>query len=288
QAFLRFQRPVAQILLAPEDISNRHKYLNARNTLETLLDLGVVPIVNENDTVAIEELKFGDNDRLSALVASLVDAQLLIILSDVDGLFSADPKKDPTATLIPEVPRVSSDIESMAGGEGTTVSTGGMKSKVLAARIASISGAGVILASGKDFGILHRIMHGETVGTFFYPQPETLKNRKRWIAFGMMIHGKIFIDFGAAEALLQNKSLLPAGIRKVTGTFDVGDCVEIMDETGCLMGRGMVNYSSTELKKIHGLHSTELRVIFPDRIFEEEVIHIDNMVLFHREEKENV
>jgi len=287
QVFSQIGIPVAQILLAPEDVHNRHKYLNARNTFQTLLDLNVLPIVNENDTVAIAELKFGDNDRLSALVASLTNAQLLIILSDIEGLFTSDPKKNSQATLIKEVERIDENIERMAGQEESNISTGGMKSKIIASRMATFSGIGVILALGKDFSIIQRIFAGEEVGTFFYPQTKILKNRKRWIAFGMIAQGRVIIDQGAYLALLQNKSLLPAGIKEVEGVFDSGDCIEVINEEGQLVAKGLVNFSSTELKKIRGLHTIELQDIFFDKEINNEVIHVDNLVLFNRGEKEN-
>jgi len=287
QVFSRYDIPVAQILLAPEDVHNRHKYLNARNTFHTLLDLGVLPIVNENDTVAIAELKFGDNDRLSALVASLMNAQLLLILSDIEGLYTADPKKDPEAVLVKEVVNIDKKIDNMAGQEGSTIASGGMKSKIMASRMATFSGIGVVLASGKDFSNIRKIFEGEEIGTFFSPQPKALKNRKRWIAFGMMTRGKVVIDQGASQALLSNKSLLPAGIIKVEGTFDSGDCIEVVDEQGQFIAKGLVNFSSSELEKIRGLHTQELNAIFSNQVFEVEVVHVDNMVLFNREEKEN-
>ena len=287
QVFSQVGIPVAQILLAPEDVHNRHKYLNARNTFQTLLDLKVLPIVNENDSVAIDELKFGDNDRLSALVASLINAQLLVILSDIEGLFTADPKKNPGATLIKEVERIDSHIENMAGCEGSSVATGGMKSKIMACRMATFSGIGVVLASGKDFSIIQKIFDHEDVGTFFYPQTKALKNRKRWIAFGMMTRGRVIIDRGAHHAILTNKSLLPAGIKGVQGTFDSGDCIEVIDEEGHSIAKGLVNFSSSELEKIRGLHTTELNDIFFHQDYDIEVIHIDNMVLLNHEGKEN-
>lgn len=287
QVFSQIGIPVAQILLAPEDVHNRHKYLNARNTFQTLLDLNVLPIVNENDTVAIAELKFGDNDRLSALVASLINAQLLIILSDIEGLFTADPKKNSNASLIKEVERIDESIEKMAGREGSSISTGGMKSKIMASRMATFSGIGVILALGKDFSIIQRIFAGDEVGTFFYPQTKILKNRKRWIAFGMMTRGRVIIDEGANLALMRNKSLLPAGIRGVEGVFDAGDCIEVVNEKGRAVAKGLVNFSSTELKKIRGLHTTELQEVFFNQEINVEVIHVDNLVLFNQEEKEN-
>ncbi|MDK2896172.1 MAG: glutamate 5-kinase [Candidatus Atribacteria bacterium] len=279
EAFSGFSLPVAQILLAPEDVHFRSKYLNARNTFETLFDLGVVPIVNENDTVAVEEIKFGDNDRLSALVASLVQADLLIILSDVAGLMDRDPRMFSDAKLIPEVKEINSTIEEMAGGPGSEVATGGMKSKILAAKIATFSGTGVVIASGNNFDVLKEIMAGKEEGTFFFPQKRFLNSRKRWIAFGTISQGEVWIDEGAKDALLSGKSLLPVGVRKVVGSFDVGDCVSIFDQVGNRIGKGIVNYSFWELKKISGKQSWEIGKFLEKDHNQQEVIHADNLVL---------
>lgn len=279
EAFSGFGLPVAQILLAPEDVHFRSKYLNARNTFEALFDLGVVPIVNENDTVAVEEIKFGDNDRLSALVASLVQADLLIILSDVAGLMDRDPRIFSDAKLIPEVKEINSTIEEMAGGPGSEVATGGMKSKILAAKIATFSGTGVVIASGNNFDVLKEIMAGKEEGTFFFPQKRFLNSRKRWIAFGTISQGEVWIDEGAKDALLSGKSLLPVGVRKVVGSFDVGDCVSIFDQVGNRIGKGIVNYSFWELKKISGKQSWEIGKFLEKDHNQQEVIHADNLVL---------
>lgn len=278
--FAEFGIKVAQILLAPEDVHNRSKYLNARNTFEALLRLGVLPIVNENDTVAVEEIKFGDNDRLSALVASIIGADLLVILSDVAGLYSSDPRRSPHAKLIPEVRVIDENIERVAGDKGSALATGGMRSKILAAKIATLSGIGVIIASGKDFGIVPRLFAGEDLGTFFYPAERSLRGKKRWIAFGMIPRGRVKVDEGAKRALLEGKSLLPAGVTGLSGHFDVGDCVEVTDKENVLIGRGIVNYSSEELERIRGLRSGEIERVLGHRDFDEEVIHADDFVLF--------
>ncbi len=283
--FAEFGVQVAQILLAPEDVHNRSKYLNARNTFEALLRLGVLPIVNENDTVAVEEIKFGDNDRLSALVASIIGADLLVILSDVAGLYSDDPRRSPSAELIPEVRVIDPRIERMAGDEGSVLATGGMRSKILAAKIATLSGIGVIIASGEDFAIVPRLLAGENLGTFFYPAERSLRGKKRWIAFGMIPQGTVKVDEGAKKALLEGKSLLPAGVVDLSGHFDAGDCVEVVDKEGVLVGRGIVNYSSEELRKIRGLRSTEVEDILGHRDFDEEVIHADDFVFFRGVER---
>ncbi|MGQ9472827.1 MAG: glutamate 5-kinase [Candidatus Caldatribacteriaceae bacterium] len=279
QVFSEFGVKVAQVLLAPEDVHHRLKYLNARNTLQTLLDLDVLPIINENDTVAVDEIKFGDNDRLSALVGSLWGAELLIILSDVEGLFTSDPRRDSSSTLIEEVRIIDQEIETAAGGQGSVIATGGMRSKIVAAKIAVLSGMSVLIASGQDFSILQRISRGEKVGTFFYPRKRSLKSKKRWIAFGMIPKGVISIDEGAKKALSEYKSLLPAGVKMVEGEFEIGDCVEVRGKDGELIARGIVNYSSEELQKIIGLRTSEAEKILGERAYEEEVIHIDNLVL---------
>ncbi|MEN3185383.1 MAG: glutamate 5-kinase [Atribacterota bacterium] len=279
QVFAEFGIKVAQVLLAPEDVHHRTKYLNARNTLQVLLDLDVLPIVNENDTVAVAEIKFGDNDRLSALVGSLWGAELLVILSDVEGLFTSDPRLDGSSSLVKEVKVIDQEIEKMAGDTGSGIAIGGMRSKIMAAKMAVLSGIGVVIASGKDFSILPRIYRGEEVGTFFYPREKSLKSKKRWIAFGMLPRGKIAIDKGAERALHEKKSLLPAGVQAVYGDFEVGDCVEITGNKGRVIARGIVNYSAEELQRILGLHTNEVERVLGERSSEEEVVHIDNLVL---------
>lgn len=286
EAFSKYGRKVGQILLAPEDVHYRRKYLNARNTIEALLSLGVVPVVNENDTVAVDEIKFGDNDRLSALVSALIDADLLIILSDVEGLFTRNPRLFEDATLVKEVLFIDEEIERMAGEKGSNFSTGGMKSKIMAARMATFSGAGVIIASGKNFEVIRDIFSLREVGTFFYPQEKSIRSRKRWIAFGMLPSGKIFVDEGAKKALSRGKSLLPAGVKGVEGDFEVGDCVEIFDTSNRKIGRGLVNYSSKELRMISGLKTHQAREILQRENPEEEVIHADNLILLEEEEKD--
>lgn len=280
EAFSRYTIPVAQVLLAPEDIHLRSKYLNTRNTFTALLELGVLPIVNENDTVAVEEIRFGDNDRLSALVASLLDADLLVILSDVEGLYTGDPKRDPSAVLVREVAAIDQDVEKMGGGAGSALSTGGMRSKIIASHIATRSGTGVIVASGKDFSVLRRILQGDEVGTFFHPQKQAIKSRKRWIGFGMMCRGSIIVDHGAELALQSHKSLLPAGVKACEGSFDVGDCVDIKTEEGRSLGRGLVNFASDELARIRGMHTSALKDVLSENGFSPVVIHVDNLVLF--------
>jgi len=283
EAFACYGIPVAQVLLAPEDTHVRSKYLNIRNTFTTLLELGVLPVVNENDTVAVDEIRFGDNDRLSALVASVLDAELLVILSDVEGLYTGDPKKDPSAELVPEVAVIDQEVEKMGGGTGSSFSTGGMKSKIIASHIATRSGTGVIVASGKDFSSLRSILQGEAVGTLFHPHKRAIKSRKRWIGFGMMCRGNIVVDQGAEKALRSHKSLLPAGVKTCEGNFDVGDCVDIRSEEGQSLGRGLVNFSAEELSRIRGMHTSDLKEVLSENGISPVVIHVDNFVLFSDE-----
>ena len=201
------------------------------------------------------------------------------ILSDVEGLFTADPRLSSQASLVEEVKKIDLEIEEMAGGEGNYFSTGGMKSKIIAARMATLSGIGVIIASGKDFSVLQEIGEGKKRGTFFWPEEKHLPGKKRWIAFAMIPRGSVLIDKGAKKAILDQKSLLPAGVIAVEGNFDLGDCVEILGPSRELVGRGITNYSSEELKKILGLHTDEVREVLGGKDFDEEVVHTDNLVL---------
>ncbi|HZP27085.1 MAG TPA: glutamate 5-kinase [Dehalococcoidia bacterium] len=274
---------VAQTLLTRRDLSDRQGYLNARNTLLNLLDLRVVPIVNENDVVAIEEIagaNIGDNDNLSALVANLVDADLLVLLSDVDGLYNADPRADPAALLISHVDRIDEEIERYAGGAGSGRGVGGMVTKVQAARLATAGGADVVIANGHTTDVVSRIIQGDPVGTLFPAAVDKLESRKRWMRTGLSLKGSLVVDVGAAEALANTScSLLPAGIMEVRGSFDRGDAIEILiDKTSQTLAYGIANYSSVDLAAIRGIRS--------DRIEEKlgyqyggEAVHRDNLVL---------
>ncbi len=276
--FSIYNIPVAQILLAPEDISHRKKYLNAKNTFKYLFSWGVVPIVNENDTVAVSEIKFGDNDTLSALVSSLVDADLLILLSDVEGLYDKNPAIYGDARFIPEVKEVTEDIEALAGDRGTERAVGGMKTKIKAAKIATMSGVDMVIASGFKRGNLVRILRGEEVGTLFCAKREGLHSRKKWIV-SSMAKGKIVIDEGAKKALLQNgRSLLPSGIIRVIGKFDSGDIVDIVDIEGSIIGKGISYYSATEVDKIKGKHTSLIKDILGYKDYNE-IVDRDNMVI---------
>lgn len=275
--FKKYSLNVGQILLSAIDFSHRSTYLNARNTILTLLSIGCIPIVNENDTVAVEEIKFGDNDTLSALVAGLIDADLLIILSDIDGLYTSDPKKDPQAELLPWVYRIDEKVEKMAGGTRVEGRVGGMQTKIEAAKAATRSGIPVVIGGGRGF--LKALFAGEEVGTVFVPTQDKLQARKKWIAYGSRIKGKIVVDEGAKEALIQQgKSLLPVGIRKILDNFQSGDTVSLLDLKGREFARGIVYYSSQELKKIKGLHTQQIEEKLGYKYYPE-VIHRDNLVL---------
>lgn len=272
----------AQLLLTRADLADRQRYLNASNTLRALLDhdVRVVPIINENDSVAIDELKFGDNDTLSALVAQLVDADWLAILSDVDGLYDQNPTQHPDARLIPEVPELTPAIEALAGGAGSDVGTGGMVTKLAAARIATSSGIPMALMSGQDPARLVDLAEGRAVrGTIFRAREDRLEARKRWLAFGMAVKGSLVLDEGAVRALCQdNKSLLPAGVSDVEGDFGAGETVSLRDATGRELGRGVVNYAAGELRRIRGRKSAEVEDLLGYKVADE-VVHRDNLVV---------
>lgn len=270
---------VAQILLTHDDLSNRRRYLNARNTLFTLLRYRVVPIINENDTVAIEEIQFGDNDTLSALVTNMVEADLLLILSDVDGFYTADPRRDRQASLLSQVDKITPAIEAIAQPSLSLTGRGGMISKIQAAKKAGASGAMTIIANGKHPEIIKRVLAGEEVGTLFLPQKSRLTSRKHWIAYTLKPKGDIVVDDGARDALIRNgKSLLPKGILGIKGKFGPGDAVTCIDAKGQGLARGIVNYSSEELKAIKGCYTTEIEKILGYKFYDE-VIHRDNLVL---------
>ncbi len=277
--FLKHKKHIAQILLTRDDLSDRIRYINAKNTILTLLEMGVIPIINENDTVATDEIKFGDNDQLAALVSGLVEANRLIILSDVDGLYTGDPKKDPNAKIIRHVKEFSKEIETIAKPTSTGYGTGGMYSKVLAAKKATSFGVPVHIISGRKAGHIKAVLEGKEIGTFFEPVKERVTSRKGWIAYATRSKGNLYIDDGAVKALIRNgKSLLASGIKKVEGDFDVGDAVYCINEQGEKIAKGLVNYSSCELKLIKGKKSSEIEKILGYK-YSDEVIHRDNMVI---------
>jgi glutamate 5-kinase len=276
--FADFNKKVAQVLLTKDDIGDRLRYINAKNTLFALLNYGVIPVINENDPVAVDEIKFGDNDMLAALTAGLVQADMLIILSDVDGLYTKRPGQK-GARLIKRVKEITEEIERLAGGVGSNLSTGGMYSKILAAKQATSYGIPVVIINGKKPGLLPRILAGEEIGTYFEPKKERISLRKGWIAFGGRTKGAIYIDQGAVNAL-QNmgKSLLPSGIVKVEGSFDIGDVVRCVDEEGKVVAKGLTNYSSRDIEMIKGKRTSEIEKILGYK-YSDEVIHRDNLVL---------
>jgi len=268
----------AQILLTHEDLADRTRYLNARSTLATLLDLGVVPIINENDTVVTDEIKFGDNDTLGALVANLIEADALIILTDQQGLYTADPRQDPNATLVSEGRAEDRSFEAMAGGAGTGISRGGMITKIRAAQRAARSGAHTCIASGREPDALLRLVKAERLGTLLHASSSQLAARKQWIADHLQLAGRLHLDDGAVRALEAGKSLLPVGVVSVEGDFLRGEAVACLDASGRVVARGLVNYASREIGRIarHASHEIESILGYVD---EPELIHRDNLVL---------
>jgi glutamate 5-kinase len=281
ELFRRHGIVTAQALLTKLDLANRLSYLNARNTLLTLLELGVVTIINENDVVAIEELegaRFGDNDNLSGMVANLVDADLLVIMSDVAGLYTADPVLDKSAKLIPVVEQIDKSIEKMAGGTRGR-GTGGMTTKIQAAKLATASGTAVVVANGSEPDLLLRLASGESIGTMFMPATDKLESRQRWILSGLSTKGKLVIDGGAAAALSKgNKSLLPAGIKGVEGSFKRGDAVDIVNEAGDRIACGISNYAAADIEKIKGARSDKIEGLLGHG-YGDAVVHCDNIVI---------
>ncbi|MDZ7958893.1 MAG: glutamate 5-kinase [Aulosira sp. DedQUE10] len=279
--FTTLQQPIAQVLLTRSDLVQRSRYLNIYNTFRELLGLGVIPVVNENDTVAVDELKFGDNDTLSALVASLVEADWLFLLTDVDRLYSADPRSVPDAQPIALVSSMKelAELQIQTGSQGSQWGTGGMITKIAAARIAIAAGVRTVITQGRFPRNIEKILQGEPLGTHFEPQPEPTSARKRWIAYGLLPAGKLYLDAGAIAAISQaGKSLLAAGIKAVEGEFDTQEAVQLCDSTGNEIARGLVNYNSEELQKIRGCHSREIPTIL-GYAGAETVVHRDNLVL---------
>ena len=279
EAFDKFEQLVAQILLTGEDLAHRHRYLNARNTLHTLLEWGILPIINENDTVIVEEIKFGDNDQLSALIAGLIAADMVISLTDTEGLYDCDPRVHEGARLIPMVQRIDSKLLACASGSPGAVGTGGMLSKLNAAKKCMASGIPMIIAPGKERDVLLRLFAGEPLGTFFPPRERLYQGRKVWLANLPKPAGDLILDPGAVVALQKRgRSLLPIGIRGVRGTFGVGAPVRCSDEHGTVVGIGLSNYKSSEVERIKGLHSEEIEPAIGYK-YADEVIHRNNFVL---------
>jgi glutamate 5-kinase len=283
QLFSQHGIAVAQALLTRADLSQRAGYLNARNTLLALLELGVVCIVNENDVVATDEIqgtRFGDNDNLSAMVANLIDADLLMMLTDIAGLYTADPLRHPEARLIPLVDKIDSGVEQLAADTTSNVGTGGMVTKIKAAKLATASGVTVVIADGRETDVILKLAAGERVGTLFQPKTSKLESRKRWMLSGLCTKGKLVVDAGAALALeKQKRSLLSAGIQSVEGKCQRGDIVNIYDPEGGRIGCGITNYSSDDIKVIKGAHSDEIAGLL-GYDYGAEVIHRNNLVIF--------
>ncbi|HHX77473.1 MAG TPA: glutamate 5-kinase [Firmicutes bacterium] len=276
--FAEYGQIAAQILLTRDDLFFRKRYVNSCNTLISLLKCGAIPIINENDTVAVEEIEFGDNDNLSVLVAGLVNADLLINLSDIDGLYTTDPNCNPSAELITYVEEITPAIEGLAAASGGHLGTGGMATKINAAKIAINSGFSLVIANGRKPGIIADILAGKRVGTLFPPRSRTLHGRKKWIAFASTIQGRLIIDRGAEAAIRDDgKSLLPSGIIKAEGDFEKGDTVSIVDLDGQELARGIANYSSKEIETIKGLKTKDIERLLGK--CDSEAVHRDNLVV---------
>ncbi|MEE4355182.1 MAG: glutamate 5-kinase [Desulfococcaceae bacterium] len=277
KAFEQYGKQVAQILLTGDGLRQRKRYLNARNTLHTLMAWKIVPVINENDTVSVEEIKFGDNDNLSAMIALLLDADILINLTDIDGLYNKDPRRYPDAELIPFVDTIHRDIESYASAIPGALGTGGMLSKIRAARKVNTAGIPMMIACGSKTDILFRIFDGEEHGSFFIPKKQKMTNRKCWIGFSLKPGGRLRIDDGAARAILEKgKSLLPIGITAVEGEFGIGAPVEFQNGGSDVLGVGLVNYSAADIRKIMGLRSDQIQKRLGEKPYDE-VIHRDNL-----------
>ncbi|MDA7571708.1 glutamate 5-kinase [Porticoccaceae bacterium] len=278
-SFLRFNRKTAQILLDHDDLASRQRYLNARGVMKRLMDLGVVPIVNENDTVVTDEIRFGDNDNLAALVANLIDADVLVILTDKDGLYDANPDDDPAAQLVTEAKATDSSLDSLVGESSSQLGRGGMVTKLQAARLASSSGCSTIIAGGRNNDVLIDIASGKSIGTLLKAHQKPIAARKQWLAGQLQVKGKLLLDDGAIEVLVRHgRSLLPVGINSVDGTFGRGDLVSCVDLRGIEVARGLVNYSVEEARKLCGESTSSISKILGYKD-DDEMIHRDNLVL---------
>ncbi len=271
--------PTAQILLTAGDFDNRARYLNARNTIVTLFEWGCLPVINENDTVSVAEIRFGDNDHLAAMVTNLLQAPLLVLLSVVDGLYTADPGSDPSAELVPTVPEIDAAVMDRAGAGRSALGSGGMRSKLRAARLATAAGESVIMANGSRPGVLDAIFRCEPVGTLFLPHDRALPAWKRWLGFTARPRGRVVVDAGARQAVQhKGSSLLPIGVVQVAGAFGKGDVVAVCDADGTEFARGLTNYSAADLDRLRGLRSEQIREVLGTFPYEE-VIHRDNLVV---------
>lgn len=279
RAFSSYDEKVAQILLTHDGLADRKRFLNARKTLVTLFDMGIIPIINENDTVAVEEIMLGDNDNLAAHVTSLVEADLLILLTDIGGLYNKDPRRNGDAELITLIDRIDENVESIAGDTSGRTTTGGMKTKIQAAKTAAAFGVPTIIANGKGKSTLEDLFSGKEIGTLFLPAATSLSRRKHWIAFTRKSAGQIIIDDGAKNAISsKGKSLLPSGIKGVKGKFGVGESVTCVDESGAEIARGLTSYSSEDIKLIMGRSTREIEGVLGHK-YSDEVIHRDDLAV---------
>lgn len=276
--FASYGQTAGQVLLTKENSVRHNQYTNSRNALLAMIAMGVVPVVNENDAVSVDELKIGDNDTLSATVASLVDADALIILSDVDGLYTANPQERPDVKLISEVREVTPEIENLAGGAGTEGGTGGMVTKLAAAKIAMSAGVTMVIARGDRFGVMREVLEGKSIGTVFFAKDAHLRTRKAWLAFGRHIGGNLTVDEGCVRAMRSGASLLAAGIVAVDGDFKQKSTVRVLGPDGREIARGVVNYGACEIRRIAGKKTKEITEILPEATHDE-VIHRDNLVM---------
>lgn len=276
--FAEYNKVVGQVLLTRDDLANRKRNLNAKNTLLALLQLGAIPIINENDTVVVDEIKVGDNDRLAAYVASLIDGDILIILSDIDGLYTANPAKSDKGVLVEKVEHITAEIESYAGGEGSNFGTGGMMTKIKAAKIGTAAGVFVVIGNGNEKNFLANVVKGDFTGTIFIPHNKKIHTKKKWLLLSSKPKGAVVVDDGAQEALLkEGKSLLAIGITDVVGDFDAHSVISIKNNDGKEIGRGISYYNSENIRKIMGLKTREITKILDNEYEYDTVIHRDNM-----------
>ncbi len=276
--FTEYGQIAGQVLLTKENFANHSQYINGRNTIMTMLQKGMIPVINENDAVTIAEVKIGDNDTLSATVAAMVDADVLIILSDIDGVYDANPQTNPDAKLLREIKEITQAVEQLAGGAGSSVGTGGMATKIEAAKIATAAGVTMFIASGSQNGVVRGILQGEDYGTVFPPKPAHLRARKGWLAFGRRISGVLFVDKGCVKALKAGSSLLAAGITGTEGEYQAGSTVRVLTGDYQEIARGTINYDAAVVEKLKGRKTCDFASLIEGEIHEE-VIHRDNMVL---------
>ena len=276
--FHEYGRTMAQVLLTKENAARHHQYMNSRNALLALLGMNVIPVINENDAVAVDEIKIGDNDNLSAVVAALVDADALIILSDIDGVYTANPRTDTSARLISEIPEITPEVEHIAGGAGSAQGTGGMQTKIEAAKIAQNAGVTMVIARGDEDGIVRSILHGEEVGTLFPAREAHLRTRKSWLAFGQRLMGELSVDEGCILAMRRGASLLAVGVTDVYGEFSAGDTIRVLSPGGQEIARGITAYDAADIARLMGHQTADFPTLVADAAHEE-VIHRDNMVL---------